>query len=313
MGKRKKNDSIVAVGLLARDLKAQYRMDALKYEGAIYKVLAIVGAIAQKHNLPSTLTANIGVLLPWGEYRSRQWLTELLSKALKSFYFRGQHLKVEVKHISCLPEGFGGLQLRVSEQGESWLQNRKVAVLMFGHRNTSYLWLERGGLREGKTTELGFHQLIQKIVERTPGQYDVDFLTSIVYRLGKNIIPENKLLHTLLQSTQDKNRNREIVQITRVIRSARQEYWSLLKNWLDSVIPSSVHEVICLGGVAQYLRPEIEQQFAWTSLYWADEIIPQIKKLHLPVPLDQQQDLAYRLVDVYGYSNYMSGKRWEKI
>ena len=53
------------------------------------------------------------------------------------------------------------------QNGAEWFQQQTLAVLMFGHRNISLLLFERGKLAIGNTTDLGFHQLVDKVLNRT--------------------------------------------------------------------------------------------------------------------------------------------------
>lgn len=306
---RKDSPEAIAVGQLARDLKAsaQSQLKALKYESALYKIAGIVGAIVEKHQLPHKLELEVGVLLPYGEYSSRHRLGDSLREYLQNFHWQQRSLRIKVAKAKCqyAPEGYGGLVYLGLEKGEDWLQNRQIAVLMFGHRNTSFLWFERGGFRSGNTSDLGFYLLLEKIVERSAGQ-NLEQLTSLVYDIGDKSHPDHPLIQFLLKSQEVKHRQWEAQQLVAAISTSREEYWQLVKGWLTNVVPRKLHEIILLGGAGQYLLAELNAKYSWANLHWLDGLIePMLKTLSFPLPQDKQRSLAYRCIDIYVYFAYL--------
>ncbi|NJK53594.1 MAG: hypothetical protein HC936_13735 [Leptolyngbyaceae cyanobacterium SU_3_3] len=182
------------------------RTNEVKYERALYKVLAAVGAIAQQTNLPRKFSVSISALLPYGEYQNAPRFQQLLKQQLKNYSFRDERFQVKLEAFECRPEGGGLAMARVMQNGAEWFQQQTLAVLMFGHRNTSLLLFERGKLAIGNTTDLGFHQLVDKVLNRTSGQ-SADSLTSVIYSIGNQIAPDNPQLQHLVKTDRPLNKN----------------------------------------------------------------------------------------------------------
>jgi hypothetical protein len=289
------------VGYLARQFLAAVRMNEVKYERALYKVLAAVGAIVQHMDLPRKFSIAISALLPYGEYQNAQRFQQLLKQQLKNYSFRGERLQIKLAAFECRPEGGGLAMARVMQNGAEWFQQQTLAVLMFGHRNASLLLFERGKLAIGNTTDLGFHQLVDKVLNRTSGQ-SADSLTSAIYSIGNQIAPDNPQLQHLVKTRSPTEQKLEREQIVTAILTAREEYWSRLQDWLDTILPN-VTEVIISGGAALYLHDELENYFNRTSTYWGTDLQRRLQDL---VGLDYRSNrpdaeaLSFRLIDVFG-------------
>ncbi|OUC15219.1 MAG: hypothetical protein B0A82_08085 [Alkalinema sp. CACIAM 70d] len=289
------------IGYLARQFLATVRMNEVKYERALYKVLAAVGTIAQETNLPRKFSIALSALLPYGEYQNAQRFHQLLKQHLKHYSFRGERLQAKLETFECRPEGGGLAMARVTQNGAEWFQQQTLAVLMFGHRNTSLLLFERGKLAIGNTTDLGFHQLVDKVLHRTSGQ-TIDVLTSTIYKIGNQITPTNLQIQDLLKTRSPVEQQLEREQITTAILTAREEYWLRLQDWLDTVLPD-VTEVIISGGAALYLHDELETYFNRTPTYWGTDLQQQLQE---QLGLDYRSNhldaeaLSFRLVDAFG-------------
>lgn len=289
------------IGYLARQFLATVRMNEVKYERALYKVLAAVGTIAQETNLPRKFSIALSALLPYGEYQNAQRFHQLLKQHLKHYSFRGERLQVKLETFECRPEGGGLAMARVTQNGAEWFQQQTLAVLMFGHRNTSLLLFERGKLAIGNTTDLGFHQLVDKVLHRTSGQ-TIDVLTSAIYKIGNQITPTNLQIQDLLKTRSPVEQQLEREQISTAILTAREEYWLRLQDWLDTVLPD-VTEVIISGGAALYLPDELETYFNRTPTYWGTDLQQQLQEqLGLDYRSNQSdaEALSFRLVDAFG-------------
>ena len=92
---------------MAREYKAMSRLKPLKVEIMIPKLMAVIGAIAEKENLGNEIVLDLGVLLPYGELESRQELIRSLSKSLKGFYFRDKKITVKLEGLNVIPEASG--------------------------------------------------------------------------------------------------------------------------------------------------------------------------------------------------------------
>ena len=327
------------VGFLARQFSASARLDKLKYETSIHKVLAVIGAIAcgcprsaiafgtaqsaiasgktqsaiagggalpiaQQNQLPNKFSLSLTSLLPYGEYQNRQAFEQQLRNALKDFRFRGQRLRVKLERFECLPEGAGLAMIRQRQNGKEWFNTQTIAVLMFGHRNTSVLLFERGKMTAGYTNGLGFHQMVKRVIERTSGQ-DATALTSAIYAAGSDITVDNPAIRALLKSRDPKNIDYELQMIVNAITTAKAEYWSRLYDWLESTLPA-VNEVILSGGAALYLEQELQDCFPEISTYWGTDLQQQVQKVLQNNSNDcyhtfrDQEALSFRLIDAFG-------------
>lgn len=305
----KRDNQIHLVGFIAQRFQARLNMEKLKYESAVAKITAAVGAIAQKHqnHLGHKFTLAIAALLPYGEYSNRKQLEEQIKSNLKRFYFQEQKIQANLKSFRCLPEG-GGLALALGrEEGEQWLRKRNIAILVFGHRNTSLLYFQRGAIQKGETTDLGFYQMLDSIIRNTSGQ-NRNTLAQTVFAIGNNIEPSSPLIKSLVKSKKPENIKIEIEQLTKSIKSARQEYWILIRNWLRAALPKEINQIVICGGAAKYLKKEIVSFFPDQPLYWGhdkqSEILNQFRsQLEQNRSSKDIDNLAYRLTDIYCLSD----------
>jgi len=301
------------VGTLAREFLADAGMREVKYEKAVYKVLAAIGAIKQIHSLPAKLSVSLSVLLPWNEYPDRDRFRIYLVAKLKDYTFRGERLRVKLSHFECFPEGSGLAMSRVKTKGKEWFRERTIAIVMFGHRNTSALVFLEGKLNilHTTTTELGFHQLVDMVARRTSGQ-DLNALTEAIFRAGSSITPTNPDLVRLARSKDELNRSQEIEQIVSAIAQVRTEYWRRLSAWLDITLSGvNVSEVILGGGGAHYFKRELLEHFAHTPTYWGDELMHQVPSTFFSS--GDNTALAFRLLDVFGYFLYLKATLQETL
>lgn len=288
-----------AVGFLAKNrFHANPGLQELKFEKAIYKVLALVGSIAQNKSLPARFNLGLGVFLPWGEYQDRQRFQQLLAQALANFTFRGQKFSIVLETFDCMPEG-GGLITRGRRPGFS-LRQQTVVVVMVGYRNASALVLCRGEMTGADTNNLGFVRLIEQVKAQTSGQEDNE-LTKIICQAGCKV--GLKDLAPLSRSSDPGLQKEEILHIRSVITEARAEYWEMLASWLRNIAPPVIDEVILAGGTTNYLKPELTAFFGHTQINWCEHLESRIKDIFASEVAAQSLD--FRLTDVYGLFFYL--------
>jgi len=97
------------------------------------------------------------------------------------------------------------------------------------------------------------------------------------------------LIRALVRSTQEANVEREIQEICYAIQVARQEYGSLLKNWLDMTLPSSLETLVIGGGAGFYLQDELTQFVSWAKPTWSEP---------LNIDADDGKLLSHRMADI---------------
>lgn len=283
-----------AVGYLARcQFKGWERHRELKYELAVYKVLAMVGVIATQYNLKNQCCLDLGLLLPYGEYEDRHRFEILLREALKHFCFRGSPYWIELNHFICLPEG-GGLIVRGLTKDP---KQYSALVLMIGYRNVSYLRQEREQITEGQTTNLGFLQLLEKVCQMTSGYTPVQLLEPI-YCAGAS--PNRQILKSLVRSSNPLTQKSELNELIAAIKAARKTHYNNLITWLKSRRLPPIDEVILSGGTAYYYQRELSEYFP--TSHWADYLEKDLIKLA------PEKAYRYRLTDLYGFWFYFSHK-----
>lgn len=304
---QKRSENAYVVGFLAQMFQAEVHIQRLKYESAIYKIMAAVGSIVRKEygNKSSyELSVNISALLPYGEYSNREQLKEQLRGSLKRFYFQDFKIRASLENFFCYPEG-GGLAIALQEdEGELWFRRKNIAILVFGYRNSSYLYFRKGVVNNGKTTDLGFYQILDKIIRDTSGQ-DRQSLAKKVFQIGGEINADSNLVKSLIKSKKPENAEVESKQISQGIENARKEYWALVANWLRDCLSSEVDQIVICGGTAKYLEKEIIEFFSEQPIYWGHDKQKEISEkfyTELSTQFAQEEDknvLAFRLVDVY--------------
>jgi hypothetical protein len=100
-------DEVILVGESARAFLDANSLTANKSEKAAYKLLAMLGVIAERENLPSEYEATIWVPLPLTEIRTREAIaTKLNAIAQSGFIFRDHFQRVNL-NLKFFPEGFG--------------------------------------------------------------------------------------------------------------------------------------------------------------------------------------------------------------
>ena len=298
---KRSHDQVYAVGALAQRFTQQLRLDKLKYESSLYKVLAAVGVIAQAHSLPGAFSLALSMVLPFGEYRNAQRLERQLKSALSNFYFRGRRYLVNLQVFRCLPEGMGLVLHELASPGPISTHSR-IAALMAGHRNSSLLVFDQGRIQQGQTTDLGFYQLIDEAVANTAGQ-TAQRLTPVVYAIGENITVDDDRIWGLCRSTDPDNRWVEVNQLVEAIQAARRLYWLRMQEWLGEALPEHYDAVLVSGGAGLYLKPELASFLPGRLTYWGLGLRQKVVEAFNfnPQGLEPVANaLDYRLMDAYG-------------
>ncbi|MBW4455722.1 MAG: hypothetical protein KME55_25140 [Nostoc indistinguendum CM1-VF10] len=151
---------------------------------------------------------------------------------------------------------------------------------MFGHRNTTALYFDRGQLKLGDSPLLGFANMLDIVLDMTSG-LDRERLASAIFDARYTII--NKVyskdrnhsarpnwitfdqIQALASAKDPSLREKEISHIVDAIRVATAQYWDKLKRWMDKILPRPLNEVIIGGGAAYHVEVELETYFncAW--------------------------------------------------
>ncbi|NET13855.1 MAG: ParM/StbA family protein [Okeania sp. SIO1H6] len=286
------------VGFLASILLAEANLKAPKYESALYKILAVLGIIAEQQQ--DRFDVALTTLLPYSEWTDQSKLKQEIEEAVKSFWFRGKRVRLRLRRCQCLPEGLGITMSRYQDLSQNIPSS--VVTLVFGHRNTSILEFQRGVFSNANTTNLGFFRLIDQVVELTSSQ-ERNGLHEAIFKLGDPVDSNNPILYQMCKSTTSDNQETETSEIIKAIQTAQEYYWTLINEWLQSKLPKRIHEVVIAGGVAQYLKHKLRERLHGIDTYWGgdwQDVIcrdPSFQKDH-PNEEDRHA-LAFRLIDAY--------------
>ncbi|MDJ0571768.1 MAG: ParM/StbA family protein [Pleurocapsa sp. MO_192.B19] len=284
----KVNKRTFVVGYFASKFDPEDRLSEIKYENALYKTLAAVGVIAEQNNLNlKKISLQLAVLLPWNEYEDRQKFYKKLKEYLIDFVFRASTYSVELDKFICRPEGGGLAAIYTRKKGSSWQQNKKLGILMFGHRNITALNFEYGDLT-GDSPLIGFSRFLDNVLERTSG-LDRARIASAIFKglestkskryesprsASHTFYPEWSKLDEIDQLANAKDsdlRQIEMKDVCQAIEIATEEYWITVSKWLAKVFPTNLDSVVISGGASRFLKPDLEKYFNCQHIYEKDE------------------------------------------
>ena len=314
-----------AVGFVASNYRATVSIKKLKHESLPFKILAAVGAIASREKLGNNFKLKLGILLPYSEYRlERDWSSELKT-ALSSFYFQDRLFKVKLSSFSCKPEGYGIAKFTSRCESADYFHQGNTAVIMLGYRNTSCLFFRRGTVSkpESGTTDLGFYTLLDKLIEKVPSLSRSDILKAMsseyeeTYgRVGNNQTYFNYKessaeinFASLIKSAPSESVEKELSKIKNAYDISLNEYWSLLKNWLEETLPrtSSIDAFVLAGGSYDLLSSHFSSYVDNLSArYFCCDSAEELKK-YLLYGKDPRKErfmksaLAVRFADAWGF------------
>ena len=314
-----------AVGFVASNYRGTSSIKKLKHESLTFKILATVGAIAQTEKLGNSFKLELGILLPYSEYRlEHDWSAELKT-ALASFYFQTQRFKVKLTRYSCMPEGYGIAKYSSECSDADYFREGNTAIIMLGHRNTTCLFFRRGTVSkpESGTADLGFYTLLDKLIDKAPGLSRSDILRAIVNqfeesygRTGNNQTYFNYKesssmidFGSLIKADSVELRQKKTEKLEKDYSTSLQEYWILLKDWLEELLPraTEIDAFVFAGGSSDLLKSRF--RIYTTSLgvkNFDNSASEELKKylLHSKDPRKEkfmEENLAKRFADAWGF------------
>ena len=256
------------VGYFASKFDPEDRLIEIKYENALYKTLAAVGVIAESSKLnPKKISLQLGVLLPWNEYEDREKFYNKLKEYLSNFVFRGLSFSVQLDKFICRPEGGGLAAIHTRKKGSDWQQDKKLGILMFGHRNITALCFEYGELT-GDSPLIGFSKFLDNVIDRTSG-LDRDRIAGAIFKgleskrtesysssydASHTNYPQWSSLDAISELANAKDRDLralEIREVSDAIDIATEEYWATVSKWLAKIFPADLDEVVISGGASK--------------------------------------------------------------
>jgi hypothetical protein len=269
------DDQVWVVGQMALRFMPEDRIQEKKYENALYKVLAVVGAILEGHELATDklISLRLAMVLPMDEFGDRKRLQAQLQLMLKSFHFRGRRYRVKLDHWLCRPEG-AGLMAFYLKQFPTEFAEKSVGFVMLGHRNVTGLRFDAGELMASDSPLLGFAGVLDQVVAATSGIQPLPLCEALfqahyqatdqIYRPHQTFHPEWASLpamQALITVKQPALREAELAELERAMQNAMQDYWTRLERWLLKIFPGAINTVVIGGGAALFLQPELEVHF----------------------------------------------------
>ncbi len=235
----------------------------LKYERAAIKLLAAIGVIAEREGLPDLIDLALLGLLPYKEYKDAHKFESEVAESLPNFIFRNRSLAVNLRKFECKPEGAGLALTRGKKLGQAF-REKVVLVLMLGFRDVSFLRFERGKIADGGTSEqhYGLILLAQLLKARTSDQ-SIENLIRVVHLATtrcKTTKDRQKLFTELVRSKKAKNQAKEVAEMMDAFSASLLEYWTILSNWLDSIVPLRLDEVVIGGGSSECFKSELKEE-----------------------------------------------------
>jgi hypothetical protein len=181
-----------------------------KRDYVIPRTLGAVAVAAHRLCWKKSFKVNLQLLLPAAEFNKEDklQLRDELALALADFDTSNGPIKAKLFNFAAKPEGFGLMRRRLELAG-AICQEQAIAVVMFGHRNTSLYLFAGGTPRHFKSNNIGFIRAIEYA--------NVDQVKAIA---NPSLVDQNSLAH----------------------------YWNANKRWIRENWPESATSVIIGGG-----------------------------------------------------------------
>ena len=292
-----------ACGRLARhSFGGAIELRPLKVDLAVYQTLAIVGAIAWRRDLPSTFALDLGVLLPYGEYRDLDGLQARLRAALTRFSFRGREYACALTRFYGSPEGGGLLAWGTPQKVWGATATSAIAAAVLGFRNRSSL-LVWSGSRQGETDTLGFSYAMKLVQQSTSGQrFDDPRLMA-----AASLATPKQRQHALAQlarSQDARDRIAEGERLAAAVEAARQQYFMVLTRRFRDIWPVTPAAIVLGGGTAWSCKDDLRAIFKRLYPQARLEFCLEARRscqAALGLQLKQRGVSASRVLDAYCY------------
>jgi len=280
----KKAKHFYAVGKLAKTRLATASIRKLKHDLLIPKILAAIGAIATIEKLQPKFELDLLVLLPLGEYDSKDVLETALKRMLKYYWYRGNPIKVALNNYRCYPEGLG-IALEINRQiGIKAWKSKVIGILVFGYRNISWLLFSGGNLirAKSKTTDYGFYHLLDCVVQKLSGITREELQDAIVTKIeryrdvekgeNRSRVVTNIEIEKILKEVTPAGRKKEVKKIKNALDIGILENWKLIEEFLYEVNSFAADEIYYCGGTGVFLKNKLSEYYLEknVSVYSAD-------------------------------------------
>ncbi len=308
---KKLDGRLLVFGQKARNMEGKPPEELNKYGPGVERILAVVGCIACRLNLPSSFTIALSVVLPYSEYQDQQRFRELLTPQLADFHFgeESQHYSVSVPLLDVKPEG-AGLGLIEREKNKSAFDSSNVLVLMNGARDTSLLPFVKGTPQKGVSEKMGFNRLVEALKLHAALNLSLGESSLLPELIFKAKSDPKSIARIARMVVSDHEQAAKSQQLLAAIETCQAKYWDDFKTWLKNSLSQSIYaldKVILSGGAALYFREELEDFFHSNEVQisWSSGLAQQITNL-----LNEEVDevTAFRFADAFGTFRLLAGK-----
>lgn len=273
-----------------------------KFEKLLAKILSFLGYLVRvEMQVVERVELTLGVLLPFDEIEDRrllaQWLRQILGgvddENVDGFEFNGIAINnIRLKTIDCKPEGYG---IYKAYPGD------RVAVLIMGHSDSSWLYFNNGMLNSKLSRtlpETGMHDFIRTLSYPITNELRA---AELLCQAGDQLDPT--ILAELTQTKSDV----EIRQLQQAIKEANAQYWVDRRSEFSSLNVSDVKLTTTSGGAAHYFSRELNQLFKelfGVHLHWGKALMLEFLERFR---IKRKSVLLHRFADCYGYYRTLPG------
>jgi len=273
-----------------------------KFEKLLAKVLSFLGYLVYvEMQTTELLELVLGILLPFDEIEDRrllaQWLRQILggveNENPPGFEFNGVAIgNIRLKMMDCKPEGYG---IYKAYPGD------RVAVLVIGHSDSSWLYFNNGMLNAKLSRtlpETGMHDFIRTL--SFPITYELR-TAELLAQAGTKLNPA-----ILAELTQTKS-GEELQRLQQAIQEAKAQYWIDRRAGFSSLNVPDVRLTTVSGGAANYFSTELNQLFKelfGVHLHWCKALMLEFLERF---KIKRKSDLLHRFADCYGYYRTLPG------
>ena len=283
-----------AIGNLA---KSRYgicpSIKTLKSDSIVPKVAAAIAVAHRKFKLPSKFNLSISSVLPPGEHAYTTNVSTDLTMALRNIKTPAGKITPILQKLTINPEGYGILNWHRIYGAAT---NQDIGIIMFGYRNTSVLFSVGGQLTGLKSSDRGFHQVLEKISSLSGGGYDENDLARPVwdYLINNDESGFKRLSRSVT------NPELELSMIKNAIDKALTDYRLNLQNWLTGAMQKTDMIVLC-GGNAEYIGNSFDSFLQIYAQYFEGRgymIQQHIGSTSIPSEITET-GMAVRYLDIY--------------
>ncbi len=215
------------------------------------------------------------------------------SRCLSSIFNQNSNFNnIRLKTIDCKPEGYG---IYKAYPGD------RVAVLIMGHSDSSWLYFNNGMLNSKLSRtlpETGMHDFIRTLSYPITNELRA---AELLCQAGDQLNPT--ILAELTQTKSDV----EIRQLQQAIKEANAQYWVDRRSEFSSLNVSDVKLTTTSGGAAHYFSRELNQLFKelfGVHLHWGKALMLEFLERFR---IKRKSVLLHRFADCYGYYRTLPG------